>query len=676
MRWISSVPVALAFLAMGCTYYQDYSAATGSSSTNDNGADGGANSNPFPPNGDGGTSALAPTWQWRNPSPGTVAPLRAAYGLSDKDVWFAGDGGAVVHWDGTKLVTAYQSAATDHFTAIFESDPNDVWVAGDHKVVRWDGSKWSDSYSIGDYAVSAIWGASSDDVWAGTDAGVLHWDGGEWITPPATSELSVLYGIRAIWGTASNDVWLVGDIGTIYHFDGSQWTGSTSSLNAGGVSALDGSHNYLAVGGVSTNDVWAIYDVGHKNAGFSHWDGTSWVVKQEIPFNNPLGAGELGASVIALSTNDVYALAGDGYAFHFDGTSWTGAPSEYPVAQMWGSSAGIFLAGQEGDVSRVDASTGSINGSPTHLDTGLRVDFPDVSVSHDGAATWAYGGAYRWADSGGWAYTNPPVNDSRAMSALSASDAWMGGETFGPSGDSGIATLVHWDGASWDAPVLVLACGPAFYGVAMIDSTHGFAVSSGCLAQYDGEKWSVVHVDNSLYFYGVWASSPTDVWLASSTGVFHWDGKTMIDFPDGPRGLGFAGASLGEGWKVWGSGPKNVWACAAPASAGNSTTATCMQWDGASWKDADIDTDQPVVGLWGSSANDVWFLTTDEVYSRANLAEPHSTLRHFNGTTVDNTLEVATMLTGISGASSSNVWAVGNQGATLQFHAPSAANPP
>lgn len=668
MRAILSVPMMLAFGAVGCTVYQDYSSASGAgtSSTSGSGAkDAGASLG----QGDAGSVAAAPTWQWVNPTPASVAPIRAAYGQSTSDVWFAGDGGTVLHWDGSHLTNSFQGAASASFTSLFESASNDVWAAGDHEIEHWDGLKWSSSFSLGEHTVRALWGASSSDIWAATPDGMMHWDGERW--NPTNTQTTYLFTVgSAIWGSSASDVWVVGDSGSFDHFDGTNW----SPQWIGGTDQSP--DNYLAIGGTASDDIWAVYDSNHKTAGFSHYDGKSWVIAQEFPFPQTWAAGLSQASVVALAKNDVYALVGDAMVAHYDGTTWSDAqnPSisgnniDAQVMSMWGSTSGIFLGGFEGDVYQSDASIGPINGARKELDTGMRMDFPNVTASPDGAV-WAYFGAYRFADST-WQETKLAMSEPRAMSALSANDAWVAGEMW-TGDDTAAAALVHWNGTQWSAPVLFPQAGAVFYGIFMIDATHGVAVGGSSIATWNGSTWSIAYVDQSRSFSGVWASSPDDVWIDSSDGIVHWNGASIVQFPNGPLGAGWNGVTTLQGWQMWGSSAKDFWVCGQSDLTGTSTRG-CFHWNGGSWSTIDVGTDQLAQSVWGSGPSDVWLLTSDEEYSTANEIEPHSTIRHFDGKSVTSVLEVPTLLTSIAGANAQNIWAVGYGGATLQFHAPQA----
>lgn len=69
---------------------------------------------------------------------------RAIWGTSENDVYIAGDGGQLRHWDGTKFsfvkTTVQQIPESTNFTAMWGSSSTDLWIVGDnialHKIAH------------------------------------------------------------------------------------------------------------------------------------------------------------------------------------------------------------------------------------------------------------------------------------------------------------------------------------------------------------------------------------------------------------------------------------------------------------------------------------------------------------------------------------------------------------
>jgi len=197
---------------------------------------------------------------------------------------------------------------------------------------------------VGDFnSLNAVAALSSTDVWAvgqwrrfaGTGynhALVEHWDGTSWTVIPTlhpSMAISILFGVAAL---SSNDVWAVGyeeDLTTGYrtlieHWDGSTWTIVQDGTSEGWLTSVTA---------IAPDDVWAVGSTNYIGQGLiEHWDGTAWTetLLQDAVFLR---------SVTAINQNDVWAVGqlphdGDGdytYAVHFDGSSWTQAPTPSPL---------------------------------------------------------------------------------------------------------------------------------------------------------------------------------------------------------------------------------------------------------------------------------------------------------------------------------------------------------
>ncbi len=665
----TSIPWLALTLLGGCTVYQTFP-GHGTSSSSDGGS-----SNPVGSGGAAGGSSVAPTWHWESPSPATVSPIHAISGTAKDDVWFAGDGGAILRWDGAHLTSAYAGAPSDRFAAVWASGPKDVWAAGDRSVAHWDGAVWSTSYALRDHAVSAIWGASSNDVWAATDAGLAQWQGGAW-TFPDTSQPTVA---KALWGTGAHDVWAVGDGGLIVHHD-DEWDsdGYPGWTRAPASDATDPSHQFVAVGGVASDDVWAVYNKGHSNdgfiqPGFAHWDGQAWSVEaepaEEYP-SMPFG----GAAVVAMAPDDVYAMPGDGYPWHWDGATWTmvtGYGLVLAPTAMWGSpSAGVFFGNDFGQAFRYEADSGALQAAK-ELSSGERLDMAPVNVTADGSV-WGQACSYRFV-SGAWKETDVPLWYTHGCDARSADDVWVAGE-IRVNAKKYVAGIAHWDGKSWGKAVPLPDAGDALSDVRFVDDTHAFAVSKSSLLAWDGATWKTIHTQpkGARRLWGLWASSANDVWISTSNGVVRWDGDQIVQLPGGPTGPGsFSEAANGDdgpGWHLSGTGPNDVWACGTPTDSGSSGASACWRWNGDAWHVVALDTDQPATSVWAHAPNDVWVITTNETYGDPYSVDVRSTIHHFDGAKFDSTFEVAGGLGSIAGTRADDVWAVGGCGLTLHLH--------
>jgi len=301
--------------------------------------------------------------------------LDAASASSPNDIWAVGQ--STIHFDGTKW-TAFpapmiQGNNLSFLGGVADISPTEAWAVGTvniglahpgQVIERWDGTKWSvfpgprfgSNQQPNLRAMTAI---SANDIWAVGDlvdnalGGLFflfeHFDGKAWTaTPVLTSNGDAfLFGVSA---AATNDIWAVGFSGP--ENDSSRtlalhWNG-TSLQEATTPSVGSGANQLNAVLALAPNNVWAV--------GFStpvappqqaatltlieHFDGTNWTVVPSPNVGPNIQSNEL-LGLTANSPTDIWAFglfaAADGSGhqmtllLHWDGTSWTIAPSPNPT---------------------------------------------------------------------------------------------------------------------------------------------------------------------------------------------------------------------------------------------------------------------------------------------------------------------------------------------------------
>src|SRR5438445_3430450 len=85
-------------------------------------------------------------WCWSNPLP-QGNHLHSAWGSASNDVWAVGEGGTILHWDGTAW-SASASGTGNLLYSVWGSASNDVWGVDDRgTILHWDGTAWSVSSS-------------------------------------------------------------------------------------------------------------------------------------------------------------------------------------------------------------------------------------------------------------------------------------------------------------------------------------------------------------------------------------------------------------------------------------------------------------------------------------------------------------------------------------------------
>jgi hypothetical protein len=293
--------------------------------------------------------------------------LRAA-ASSPSDIWAVGQ--STIHFDGTKW-TAFPAPMingdnTSNLNGVVVISPTNAWAAGlinisvanpGQIIEHWDGTQWSvfPGPAFGANQQPSLYGmtgTAANDIWTvgalltnnqSLSALFEHFDGTAW-----TATTGPLFGFfNAVSADASNDIWAVGCGNFSEHYDGKSWK-LVKAPNVGtGANCLNG------VAALAPNDVWAVgystatlkpppgqFDVP-TNTLTEHYDGTAWTVvpSPNVGPNSQYQSNRL-LGVVAVSSTDVWAFgsyfaaSGSGeeatLILHWDGTSWSLAPSPNP----------------------------------------------------------------------------------------------------------------------------------------------------------------------------------------------------------------------------------------------------------------------------------------------------------------------------------------------------------
>lgn len=189
-----------------------------------------------------------------------------------RDIFILATSGNVVRWDKTGWNESDSGRATRPICGICGRSNDDLYVAGYGGIVRhWDGKAWevfdwkirdwqpmTESTRMPDWSekgdFSAIWASSVWHLFAVGRGGVIvQWDRGRcWRAESATEEE-----LRSVWGSACWDVFAVGAKGTIVHWDGKTWS-KMESPTSEDLNAVWGSINHAT----SARDVFAVGDRG------------------------------------------------------------------------------------------------------------------------------------------------------------------------------------------------------------------------------------------------------------------------------------------------------------------------------------------------------------------------------------------------------------------------------
>jgi hypothetical protein len=279
------------------------------------------------------------------------------------------------------------------------------------------------------------------------------------------------------------------------------------------------------------------------------------------------------------------------------------------------------------------------------------------------------------------------VNELRAVSAVSASDAWAVGDYTDDSTGATVTLILHWGGTSWSQ---VPSPSPSsaenhLYGVSAVSATDAWAVGSyiddttahsdTLILHWDGTSWSELASPNPSsynFLLSVSANSQTDAWAVGHhegstdrfgcrcrTLILHWDGKTWSKLsspspnPAGNFLLGVSADSITDAWAV---GYDHI-------SQGDTLT---LHWDGTSWskvRSPNPGSDRNLLfGVSGSRPHNVWavggFLPLGAPGNKTLIL--HWDGRRWSKIESPNPSRIDNFLNGVTAYSATHAWAVGD----------------
>jgi antitoxin component YwqK of YwqJK toxin-antitoxin module len=216
----------------------------------------------------------------------------AAWATTGGRVWVTG-GGNLALGDGGPW-TVMPAVGKGEFTTLFGLGPDDLWAAGcGGNLAHWDGTSWSkvpiDIPPEHAGTCLALGGVATDDLWGVAHGGVFRWNGREWRREPLDPALFATTSTdraqpRAVWAAARDDVWIVGgasdvDAPLLLHFDGKRWTRIAIPPESVPVRLLNARLRderprvLYAVWGRGPRDIW----VAGERGLVMHYNGTAWL---------------------------------------------------------------------------------------------------------------------------------------------------------------------------------------------------------------------------------------------------------------------------------------------------------------------------------------------------------------------------------------------------------------
>ena len=240
------------------------------------------------------------------------------------------------------------------------------------------------------------------------------------------------------------------------------------------------------------------------------------------------------------------------------------------------------------------------------------------------------------------AAANPNLNPLTRIWGSGPTDVWaLGG-----------SSLLHYGGSAWSA---VSGSGLATFnsGATTGPTNIWVAGDSGQVVHFDGNSWTPAFSAPEVWS-SMWAGSPSDIWGLNAAGsLYHYNGQAVTKDPS-PL---FTGKTLTS---LWGTAPNDVWVA---------SLTEVFRWDGTAWTAQVTDSGVMLGGISGSGGAggpDAWFAATSgRVFHHKGTADCLAS--HTCWSLAPTPSMFTGVLRAIWGSSASDLWAAGDFGGISHF---------
>lgn len=525
-------------------------------------------------------------WQKFQPEPGGTYPLTSIWAANPQDIFVAGVGKNMWHYDGTawtRLDTGISNpvvvfmdmwgTAADNVFAVYReytsSAPRPL-----PGIIHFDGNTWNPMQIPTAHQLSGIWGRSADDVYIAGDEGIFHYDGNaerQWTLMFANPVWQIL----GVWGNSEETI-AVGSAGRILR----------QSADTGGM--------WMPMESGTTNDLGRIWGGDALDFFAAGEDGTILRKSAETDEWRVMHSGVDGhiLDLFGLGPADIFAVGLDGTALHCCG--WEQMDRSRIIGSLRSlNTVGdecVYAVGESGTIMRHEVHGGAGFQS---MDTNATAVLWDIwgAECDQGVFAVGDGGTILHLDQSGWSVMESGVDSTLfGVWGSSASNVFAVGEH---------GVVLHWNGAAWRTLKVPPEVAPLeLVDVWSADDNIVFMVSKrSTLVRYERdplsgrEDWQVMpHAQGLVDVYLVWGASACDVWTA---------GLNLMHFQCNESGtesnwepVDWSYDEFVELRTVWGSGWSDVF-----VGGGNGTL---LHFDGTSWSPMRAPTTQTIRVMTGT----------------------------------------------------------------------------
>lgn len=390
-------------------------------------------------------TSIPSTVQVQASSP-TTSNLNGLTILSTSNGWAVGDGGMILHFDGSSWSIVPSATSIDLLSVSFGPLNAPISNAG---------------FAVGGNGANGIALYRSDVTWASAMAGLT--------SPPAQR-------LASVFEISPTDAWAVdSQTGAFWHWSGTFGLGGGWTLISSAVVGMN------SIWMVSPTEGWAV-GVGGV---VYHYGGGGWTIYATL--------GTTLNSLFMLSSTEGWAVGNQGSIYHYSSGIWSGPVSPSATSQNLRS---IFM------ISQSEGWAVGASGTIVHLSGGAWTALPPNllatnqnlnAVYFSGQTGWAVGDHGTIITIGGQLIQGVPSTTLQSVYLSSASDGWISSCSTGGCGSAaGDPVMVHWDGTSFTRGTV---SGPAgdLYSVYMTGPAEGWAVggagTTSMMLHYTGGSW-------------------------------------------------------------------------------------------------------------------------------------------------------------------------------------------
>lgn len=194
-----------------------------------------------------------------------------------------------------------------------------------------------------------------------------------------------------------------------------------------------------------------------------------------------------------------------------------------------------------------------------------------------------------------WRAAFDPADAGALMNVWGTSAA----DVYSVGGQPDRGVIFHYDGTAWSE--VEIPEGPMLYWIHGVDNTLVAVGEHGRVLRRDGDGvWTDGNAGLDTPLWGVWGARADRMFAvggdartgATTPVLLGWDGDEWA--PEPMPALDRAAPAL---FKVWGTGPNNVFAVG--------SSGLMMHYDGSEWVQQSVGTTQDLISLWGRSADDI-----------------------------------------------------------------------